>query len=175
MINRVFDKLADGAERVLAAAFVFAVALNFVNVVQRYVFNASILGADEIQIYIMIWVTFLGAAVVSWRRNHLRMDVLFRTFPVPVRRLLRMLELLLIVALGAFMVVNSSEYVARIYAIGRTSDTAGVPLWTIHAAVPVGFAIMAAVSAWRLLPWAKATELPDESVVPHEDGSGGAL
>jgi len=46
------------------------------------------------------------------------------------------------------------DYTERMYALGRTSDTAGVPLWTIHAAVPLGFALMAAISAWRLLPWA---------------------
>ena len=153
-MGRAIDRLAAVTERMLAVAFVFAVALNFVNVIERYVFNATMVGADEIEIYVMIWVTFLGAAIVSWRRQHLRMDVLSRMLPTAAQKLLRAAELLLTAAIGAFMLVNSLDYTERMYALGRTSDTAGVPLWTIHAAVPLGFALMAAISAWRLLPWA---------------------
>ena len=41
-------------ERALAVAFVFAVCLNFANVIGRYAIGHSILGADEVQIYIMV-------------------------------------------------------------------------------------------------------------------------
>ena len=37
--------------------------LNFANVVGRYVFDYAFLGAEEAQIYIMVWMAFLGAAV----------------------------------------------------------------------------------------------------------------
>ena len=44
--------------------------------VGRYVFGFALNGVDEIEIYILIWIAFLGAAVVTWRGLHLRMDVL---------------------------------------------------------------------------------------------------
>ena len=92
MIDRVLDRLTCGIEQVLAYAFIFAVALNFANVVGRYGFGRMMLGADEIQIYIMVCMAFLGAAVISWRREHLRMDVLFKLFPRPVRTALRVID-----------------------------------------------------------------------------------
>ena len=83
-IDRFFDRLTRAIEQALALAFIVAVIVNFANVVGRYVFDYAFLGADEAQIYIMIWMAFLGAAVVSWRERHLRMDVLVRVFPAPM-------------------------------------------------------------------------------------------
>ena len=86
----MLGRLMLAVERILALAFIFAVCLNFANVVGRYVFGYSISGADEIQIYIMVWMAFLGAAVVAWRREHLRMDVLVKMLPSKGQRILEM-------------------------------------------------------------------------------------
>lgn len=161
-MDRVFAALAQLIERALAVAFVFAVTLNFANVVDRYVLNASILSADEIQIYIMIWVTFLGSVVVTWQRRHLRMDVLRQMLPPALQKLLHAIELLLVVTLGGFTAFYSFDYAARMYAIGRASDTAGIPLWTVHAALPLGFGLMAAICLWRLLAWRAGGREPVE-------------
>lgn len=138
-------------ERVLALAFIFAVCLNFANVIGRYVVGRSITGADEIQIYIMVWMAFLGAAVVSWRRNHLRMDVLVRFLPEAIRGGLKFLEIALIVVLAGFTVVQSARYTWQMAALGRTSDVGGIPMWIPHSAVMLGFALIAIVSVLEFL------------------------
>ena len=80
-MDRAIEKTMAVIERVLAFAFVFAVGLNFVNVIDRYLLGHSMMGADEVQIYIMVYMTFLGAVVVTSRKAHLRMDVLVQYFP----------------------------------------------------------------------------------------------
>jgi TRAP-type C4-dicarboxylate transport system permease small subunit len=75
VIDQAFDRIARVIEVTLALAFIFAVLLNFANVVGRYLLGLSLLGADEVQIFIMVAMTFLGAAVVTRRNLHLRMDV----------------------------------------------------------------------------------------------------
>ena len=74
-----------GLERLLGAALIVAVLYNFVNVVGRYVFGQTFISADEVQIYIMVYIAFLGAAVATWRRMHLRMDVLVQRLPRSVQ------------------------------------------------------------------------------------------
>ena len=69
----------------LALLFIVAVLLNFTNVVGRYLFGISLLGSDEVQVFIMVGMTFLGAVVVTRRNQHLRMDVLVGFMPAPVR------------------------------------------------------------------------------------------
>ena len=85
VIDKAFDRIARVIELALAFAFIVAVLLNFTNVVGRYLFGISLLGSDEVQVFIMVGMTFLGAAVVTRRNEHLRMDVLVQFMPGPVR------------------------------------------------------------------------------------------
>jgi len=57
-------------EIVLALGFLVAVCLNFLNVIGRYVVGYYASGTDEIQIYIMVWMAFVGAAIITWRDVH---------------------------------------------------------------------------------------------------------
>ena len=147
------NRLMSAIERALALAFIGAVCLNFANVVGRYGFGRSIVGADEIQITIMVFMAFLGAAVVSWRRSHLRMDVLVRFLPERFRSILRASEAVLIVAVAGFALVQSWRYSAQMLALGSTSAVGGIPMWIPHGAVTLGFALilLVCVRRWRSL------------------------
>jgi TRAP-type C4-dicarboxylate transport system permease small subunit len=149
VIERLFEKLSRAIELALALGFVFAVCLNFANVVGRYALEHSILGADDVQIHIMVYMAFLGAVVVYWRRQHLRMDVLVQFFPAWLRTGLQALELALIALLAGFVLVQSSGYVWQMYALDRKSDNAGIPMWIPHGAVALGFGLMALIALWR--------------------------
>jgi TRAP-type C4-dicarboxylate transport system permease small subunit len=151
VIDKAFDRVARLLELALALAFIFAVLLNFANVFGRYVLGYSLLGADEVQVFIMIAMTFVGAAIVTRRNMHLRMDVLVQFIPEPLRRLLRLIELLLLIVLSSFVLTESFLYAQRMLSIGRASDMAGVPMWIPHGMVGLGFGLMLIVSLWRLL------------------------
>jgi len=140
----------NAIERVLALAFIAAVALNFANVVGRYLLGRSIFGADEVQVYVMVCMAFLGAGIVTWREQHLRMDVLRRYLPGGAQRALRAVELALLLTLGAFVVVQSARYAAQMFAIAARSSAAEIPMWLPHSAVAVGFALIALVALRRV-------------------------
>jgi len=146
----MLGRLMLAVERILALAFIFAVCLNFANVVGRYGFGYSISGADEIQIYIMVWMAFLGAAVVAWRREHLRMDVLVKMLPSKGQRILEMAERLLLLVLAGFTLVQSWRYTAQMAALGRTSDVGDIPMWIPHGGVALGFALIALIALFQL-------------------------
>jgi TRAP-type C4-dicarboxylate transport system permease small subunit len=151
VVSRILDRLTGWIERALAYAFIAAVALNFINVVGRYGFGSTILSADELQIFIMVFMTFLGLAVVAWRNQHLRMDVVVNALPLPVRRLVKIVELTVIVVLATFVLWNSTYYAEQMFNIGRVSDMAQVPMWIPHGTVAVGFGLMAFISGLRLV------------------------
>ena len=151
MIDRALDLLARVIELGLALAFILAVMLNFTNVVGRYLFGFSLLGSDEVQVFIMVAMTFLGAVIVTRRNQHLRMDVLVQFMPVPVRLLLRVAEQLLVLILAGFVLSQSYLYASQMLRIGRTSDMAGVPMWIPHGAVALGFALILPIALWRLV------------------------
>jgi TRAP-type C4-dicarboxylate transport system permease small subunit len=150
VIDQAFDRIARVIEVTLALAFIFAVLLNFANVVGRYLLGLSLLGADEVQIFIMVAMTFLGAAVVTRRNLHLRMDVLVRFLPAGARVALRVAEQVLLAALAGFVLTQSYFYALQMWRIGRTSDMAGIPMWIPHATVAIGFTLILVVALWGL-------------------------
>lgn len=141
-IDKRVDALVAFLERVLAALLLFGLSLNFANVIGRYLGGYAINGASEVEIYILIWITFLGAAFVTWRNAHLRMDVIIAACPPMVRWLVGLFEMLVMLAISGFVAWHSFKYIERIYALGAVSDIARIPTWIPHSAVATGFGVM---------------------------------
>lgn len=160
MIDKAFDRVARVIELALALAFIFAVLLNFANVIGRYLLGISLIGSDEVQIFIMVGMTFLGAAVVTRRNLHLRMDVLVRFFPTPIQILLRILEQVLLIALAGFVLTQSYFYARQMLRIGRSSDMAGVPMWIPHGVIALGFGLILIIALSRVLGAARRPPEP---------------
>jgi TRAP-type transport system small permease protein len=106
-------------------------------------------------------MTYLGAAVVTRRNLHLRMDVLVRFFPAPIPMLLRIAEQLLLAGLAGFVLAQSYFYARQMLRIGRTSDMAGIPMWIPHGTVALGFGLILVVTVCRLVRVAR--RLPEPS------------
>jgi TRAP-type C4-dicarboxylate transport system permease small subunit len=153
-IDRLFERACRAIEIVLALAFLLAVCLNFLNVIGRYVLGYTPSGTDEIQIYIMVWMAFGGAAVITWRDLHLRMDVLFQRLPATLRIIVRGFELTVFILIAGFVTLQSFYYVMRMFRLGQVSDLAGIPVWIPHSAVVIGFALMAVVLLRRAVAFA---------------------
>jgi TRAP-type C4-dicarboxylate transport system permease small subunit len=160
VIDKAFDWIARVIELTLALAFIAAVLLNFGNVVGRYLFGVSLLGSDEVQVFVMVGMTFLGAVVVTRRNQHLRMDVLVQFMPPAVRFLLRLAEQILLVALAGFVLSQSYFYARQMLRIGRTSDMSGVPMWIPHGAVALGFALILVIALWRIVTIGRPVPAP---------------
>ena len=72
-IVAVYDK----AEEVfLVITIVVSFVVLFINVILRYVFNASIYGADEIARICFIWMSWLGISIGQKYNEHVKIDVL---------------------------------------------------------------------------------------------------
>lgn len=149
-IERLTEALMTGIAYCLGGAFLLALLLNVANVAGRYGLGQSILGADEAQIFVMIWMTFVGAAVVTWRRQHLRMDILLNRLGPPARRMFHIVESLLVLALSGVVVSQSWRYVAQMIEINRRSDALQIPIALPHAAVVAGFVGIFLVTLVRL-------------------------
>ncbi|WP_158290134.1 TRAP transporter small permease [Ramlibacter sp. WS9] len=135
-------RMGTGLELVLAAALIAAVLLNVTNVVERYIFDRSIPGADEFQIYLMVALAFFGSVVAAIRGQHLRMDVLARSFPRQAQQILNRAEAMATAVLCGFVCWISTHYALRMFQIGTVSENVHFPMWLPHAVVAVAFAML---------------------------------
>jgi len=69
-------------------------------VIFRYGFGQAVSWTEEVPRYLLIWVSFLGAAACVLRREHVGFDVLFNALPKKVRRVLGAFLTLLIFGFG---------------------------------------------------------------------------
>jgi len=138
-------------DRILGLVFCAVVLLNFASAMLRYLGGRAILGADEVQVYAVVWLIFVGAAIVAWRGAHLRMDVFSVRLQGRAARVRQVLESLLAVAVCGTMTWVSLRFVLQIHAMEQRSDGAGIPMWLPHSAVLVGFALITLAAASSLV------------------------
>jgi|SRR5215207_6036508 TRAP-type C4-dicarboxylate transport system permease small subunit len=152
------DKLLAGAQKFVAVLRVIAgvllvasVTLNFVNVVARYFFNASIFWAEEAMLFLMVGCVFLGNGVVAWSGRQLRMDVIVGMMPAPVRKILELVSELILITVCLMIVAFAWPVIRDLTLFDQRSQSADIPMVIPQVMVPIGLAIMALLVFLRLL------------------------
>lgn len=138
--------------RSLSAIFLISsVAINFANIVGRYVFDASFTWAIEVILFLMVGAVFTGCCAVAWENRHIRMDVLLRILPPPLARLLGLLSDLVLIATAIAVTFFAYPVISELAAFDERSAAANFPLAIPQAMVPIGYGLMAILVAVRLL------------------------
>lgn len=123
------------------------VALNVANAFGRYVLGSAIPGSDELLVFSMVWLVFLGAVLATASGGHLRFDLLAMLLPRRLERLLDAVRYAIVSVLAGFVCLQSWGALVKLGRIGQKSMAMEVPMTVPHAAVFVGFALIALVSA----------------------------
>lgn len=136
----------------LAALLLFAaIAVNFANVVARYVFLAAFYWAEEVMVYLAIWSIFLAAAAVAYDRRHLTMDLFLARLAPPWQRALQAFIAAVCFATFVLMAWQSFEVVRLLARNDQRSIAVDMPMFVPHAALLVGFVLCAAAVVCRSL------------------------
>jgi TRAP-type C4-dicarboxylate transport system permease small subunit len=144
-------RVERAAQAALGLALLFIVAVNVANAVGRHLFGAGLIGADELMVFVMIWIVFAGAVLALAAREHIAIDLLPARLPPRGRAALYCAHDLVTLGVCAYAARASWLYVGSISALGMKSMALGIPLSLPHAAVLAGFAGLAAVAARALL------------------------
>ncbi|NLZ09906.1 MAG: TRAP transporter small permease [Alcaligenaceae bacterium] len=143
-------RVSGAIQAALAFVLMAMVLLCCANIVLRYFFDISYLAADELLVFGMVVIAFLGAISISSERQHLRMDVLVHSAPPAVKWLLGILESLVTVGAAGFMTWASAGFVQRVYAMDQRSSMADLPMWLPHGTVMVCFGAITLIALLRI-------------------------
>ena len=125
------------------------IAINIANVVGRYVFGVSVAWAEEVMSYIIIWGVFISIGSITYQGLHLRMDLLVLTLRGRAAMLLGGLTVVLILTCALFVMRQSYHILTFYISNGETSMGARIPLVYPHAALVIGFVLMAVAAIVR--------------------------
>lgn len=145
--RKIFVALPRG---LTAGLILAAIAINFANVISRYLFNFALFWAEEIMIFLVVWCVFVGAAAVAFNGANLKMDLLSARFPPAPRRAVNGLTALAFIGCTGFAAWQSWK-VVTLFAGGATvSVTASVPMIIPHSALLIGLVLMVLAVIVRL-------------------------
>jgi TRAP-type C4-dicarboxylate transport system permease small subunit len=127
-----------------------AIAINFANIVGRYVFFTAIYWAEEVLVFIVIWGVFIGAAAITYQGAHLRMDLFSGAIRSPYKQILGGLVAVLTIVAALYAAVQAYWFVLVDVQNGSDSVAADVPMAIPHSALLVGFSLIAFAALVRL-------------------------
>jgi TRAP-type C4-dicarboxylate transport system permease small subunit len=112
---RVFNRAVDLVSAVLRVVILLMASAIFViivlTVITRYGFNSVMSWSEEVPRYLLIWISFLGAAICVDLKDHIAFDYLYKRFPGPLRATVQLLINAAIFAFGYLMLAFGIRFV----------------------------------------------------------------
>ena len=126
-------------------ALMVIVVTCFAQVVYRYIFDKSFFWVEELAVYLMIWIAFLGAAKATATQENTRLGFVVKLFPKKICAALETLaHLITLIFLGFLVyygfVMASTQWV-------RYSVAVKIPMALVYGALPVCGVFMAIFTA----------------------------
>jgi TRAP-type C4-dicarboxylate transport system permease small subunit len=134
---------------ILGTLILVGIAVNFANVVGRYVFFAPIIWAEEAMIFIMVWTVLSGAILASWDGGHLKMDFFSIMLPTPWKEILNFSSTTIFLMVCVFVLPQSFKVVDLMARLDQRSVILGMPMVIPHFAILLGFFLMFVAVAVR--------------------------
>ena len=138
-ILKIYDK---AEEYFLVGSLVLTVSIIFLQVVMRYVFNASLSWSEELTRYIFIWQIWLGASIGFRERKHIKVEITKKFFGPRTIIFLDMLADLIWMAINVYFVYGGTLLVSNLVKNQSVSTALLIPLWIVYAALPFSCAVL---------------------------------
>ena len=126
----------------VAVAIASASILLFVNVVMRYVFLAALSWAEEVTMYLIVWLVFVGGSVTLRTVGHISIDLLPLALSEAGARRLRIFVCAAMLVFFAAFFYYSGQHTLRVMATGQITPVLEAPMWLTYLAMPVGSLLM---------------------------------
>jgi len=147
-IDNVIAKL----EEVIMAVGVSLMAINTItNVISRFVFNHSIIFAEELNSIFILLVTFAGIGYAARHGRHIRMSAIYDAMPEKTRKILMIVITGVTAAFMLLLAWYAVQYVLNLYSKGRIYPALGIPVYISYVWVPVGLFVTGVQFALTML------------------------
>lgn len=122
---------------VTGIAMVFLVVMTFLVVLQvfsRVIIGYSFAWTEEVVRFLLIWVTFLGAAVAFKYGAHISIDLLFNKLPVHLRKAAQWGITIICASFFMMLIVKGGQIVGL--TMVQLSPTLQIPMGYIYMVIP---------------------------------------
>ena len=135
----VYNRLIQAGAVICGAVFMFMMVVVSIDAILRYGFSAPLAWEIEVNEYLLLYVTFLGAPWLLRQDGHVRVDILFAYIPERVARRLTLITSLVggLACLVLCIVGCQATWEAFVRGLPEIK-TLAVPRWTLMWVIPYG-------------------------------------
>ena len=134
-VKTVLDRVLESLVMVVVAVLVLDVLWQ---VFTRFILNDPSTWTEELAVFMLIWVSLLGAAVALGRGAHLGIDYFVGKLPPRARVTTEVFAFFCIAAFSLLvMVVGGIDLVASTLQLEQISPALGVPMGYVYLAIPI--------------------------------------
>lgn len=112
--QKLLDGLAMISTVVASAMMVILIGIFGWLVYGRYVLNATPTWVEQVALLLIVWITFLGAAVGVRRGTHLAVDFIRDAAPVPIRKIGLLICAVALIFFGVMLAWQGYEMFERV-------------------------------------------------------------
>jgi len=149
MLKKINQRLALFLDWTIGLIMSAIVIILFVGVILRYVFSAPLFWSEEVSVLGLIWITFLGGAILVRQDKNVCITLFSDICPAPVARWMKILSDSLVIIMLCVMIYQSWKLTGRL-ALSTTPALRIKESWFGWAMIS-GFIIMLYYQIQRLI------------------------
>jgi len=141
---KILDKAIGFINQSIAAFGISAgVALAFVNVVARFVFDASLTWAAELTVFLFLWSAFFGAAYCFKKDAHIAITIVLDILPSRIAKFFLIVSHTITIGFLLAVSYYGYEYLELVIDMEERSIDLDIPMWIPYLVIPLSFAFAA--------------------------------
>lgn len=140
--NKFLSILSNLDWYITCAAMAVLILLTFIGVIMRYFFNKPIIWTEEVQLWCIVWVAFLGGGATFRSDGHVAIDVLVDLMPEPIQKAIDVFRYIVVVAVLGYFTVYSTVLVNQLVKTGRETNILDISYGLVYGAFPIGCILM---------------------------------
>ena len=139
---KTVDKINALLKVLLGVFVVVSLIVMAWQITARFVLNSPLSWSSELVSYLLVWITFIGAAVAVRYSKLIRLEFLFNLikFPKKVEKGIRALASILTMVFCVIILIYSWEILEVVHA--QKSSSMKIPMSIPYSAIPIGSFIM---------------------------------
>lgn len=115
MFKKVCDSVEKVSNMIIALLVLTIILLTLITIFYRYFLNSPLSWSEQIPRILFVWTTFLGAATLYRRMEHITLDYFYNKFPVPLRKIVSVFnELALLVLFVVYLFYGTQLSISNI-------------------------------------------------------------
>lgn len=143
IIKKLVKAYNNIEEIVMVYALMLMVAVIFLQVVMRYVFNNSLSWSEELVRYLFIWQVWISSSIGVKNNDQIRIDILPNKLKsYKAKEVLELLCNFLIIFLYVMVLIYSYRHTMNTFNKGMISTAMQIPMYLVYMSLPFSSAII---------------------------------